>query len=73
MHITHVRREPSLLESLNQDKGRSNGRVRIPGVERTISSNIPVRVSHPMIKSDVCRITNLRVNSDHRRVTAYLF
>lgn len=26
MHIAHVRREPSLLESLNQDKERSNGR-----------------------------------------------
>ena len=73
MHIAHVRREPSLLESLNQDKERSNSRVRIPSMERTVSSNIPARVSHPTIKSDVCRVTNLRVNSDHRRITAYLF
>jgi len=72
-HIAHVRREPSLLESLSQDKERSNGRVRIPGMGRTISSNIPARVAHPMIKSNVCRVINLRVNSDHRRITAYLF
>ena len=73
MHIAHGRREPSLLESLNQDKERSNGRVRIPGMERTISSNTFVRVSHLTIKSNVCRVTNRRANSDHRRITVYLF
>jgi len=73
MHIAHVRREPSLLESLSQDKERSNGIVHIPGMERTINSNIPARVSHPAIKSNVCRVINRRVNSDHHRITAYLF
>ena len=58
MHIAHVRREPSLLESLSQDKERSNGRVRIPSMERTISLNIPARISHPTIKSNVCRLAN---------------
>ena len=73
VHIAHIRREPSLLESLSQDKEWSNGRVRIPGMERTISSNIPARVSHPTIKSNVCRVINRRVNSDHPRITAYPF
>ena len=73
MHIAHVRREPSLLEPLNHDKERSDGGVRIHGMERTVSSNIFVRVSHPTIKLNVRRVTNCRVNSDHRRITAYHF